>query len=98
MLKVIQFDSKKIISLNFVCISLPRFIPESARYLIVKGRIGDCEKTLREIARVNKKEYPDVSLKDPTEGGKHEVRLGDFRDLFRSKSYTHKTLVTWVAW
>ena len=70
-----------------------RFIPESTRYLIVRGRYEETERILREVAKVNKREYPDVKLVQYK-----EQRTGDFRDLFASKKMAHKTLVCWFSW
>ena len=70
-----------------------RFIPESSRYLLVKGRVKETEKILRKIAEVNKKEYPDVELVHFK-----EQTTGNIRDLFHSRQMTHKTLVSWFCW
>ena len=73
------------------------FIPESTRYLLLKNKVHQCDKILRDIARANRKKYPeDVTLDNPSEGT--ELRLGDFRDLFGSRSYIHRILVMWIAW
>ncbi|KAK3740890.1 hypothetical protein QZH41_013408 [Actinostola sp. cb2023] len=72
------------------------FVPESARYLILKGKINEAEQVLRHIAKVNKKEYPTEPLHDPTQDG--EQKLGDIRDLFRTKKMIHRTLVSWYSW
>lgn len=70
-----------------------RFVPESSRYLLVKGKTKEAEKILRKIATVNKKEYPVVDLVCFEEQSR-----GDIRDLFRSWKTTHKTLVSWFSW
>jgi hypothetical protein len=75
---------------------MSRFVPESARYLILKGKVKETEGILRKIAQVNKKEYPTEPLSDPTTQG--EQKLGDFRDLFRTKKMIHRTLVSWYSW
>ena len=75
-----------------------RFIPESTRYLLVQGRVDQCEKILRDVARVNKKQYPDEPLKDPNSGRREEIRLGDFRDLFSSRRFVYRTLIIWFIW
>lgn len=70
---------------------------ESTRYLLLKNKVRQCDRILRDIARVNKKKYPEgVSLDNPMQGTK--LRLGDFRDLFGSRSYIHRILVIWMAW
>jgi len=73
-----------------------RFVPESVRYLLLKGKIKETEKVLRHIAHVNKKDYPSDPLHDPTQDG--EQKMGDIRDLFRSKKMVHRTLVSWYTW
>ena len=70
-----------------------RFVPESTRYLIVKGKCTETACILKEIARVNKKDYPDVQLVQYK-----NQKTGDFRDLFGSWKMAHKTLVSWFSW
>ena len=79
-----------------VCVSR-RFTPESSRYLLLKGRVTETEQILRQIATTNKKEYPEEPLLDLNAEGKVQA-LGDFRDLFRTKTMLHRTLVSWYAW
>lgn len=73
-------------------------VPESARYLMLKGKVKEVEQILRKVARVNRKEYPEEPLIDPTANGSKDVRLGDIRDLFSNKHYTFKTLIGWICW
>ncbi|XP_078376214.1 organic cation transporter protein-like [Oculina patagonica] len=73
------------------------FTPESSRYLLLKGKVTETEKILRQIATTNKKEYPEEPLLDLNAEGKVQA-LGDFRDLFRTKRMLHRTLVSWYAW
>ncbi|XP_020616372.1 organic cation transporter protein-like isoform X1 [Orbicella faveolata] len=74
-----------------------RFIPESSRYLLLKGRVTETEDVLRDIAAANKKEYPDELLYNPSADGKVQ-KMGDVRDLFRTKKMLHRTVVSWYAW
>ena len=74
-----------------------RFIPESTRYLLLKGRVTETEEVLRDIAATNKKDYPDEPLYNPSADGKVQ-KMGDVRDLFRTKKMLHRTLVSWYAW
>lgn len=89
-----QLDTKKIyIVLNLVS----RFVPESSRYLLLKGKLSETEEILREIAATNKKKYPEEPLYNPCADGKVQ-QIGDIRDLFRTKKMVHRTLVSWYAW
>ncbi|XP_078378344.1 organic cation transporter protein-like [Oculina patagonica] len=74
-----------------------RFVPESTRYLLLKGKIADAENVLRKIAATNKKEYPEEPLSNPKAQGKVQS-MGNVLDLFRTKRMTHRTLVCWYAW
>jgi len=74
-----------------------RYVPESTRYLLLKGKVAETEEILREIATTNKKEYPNEPLFNPSADGKVQ-NLGDVRDLFRTKKMLHRTLVSWYAW
>lgn len=69
------------------------FSPESVRWLLVKGKVEQAEAALRKVAKRNKKQIPEESLK-----ACERQRLGDLRDLFKSRSLTHKTLVSWYCW
>ena len=77
--------------------SVSRFIPESTRYLLLKGKVAETEEILREIATTNKKEYPNEPLFNPSADGQVQ-QMGDVRDLFRTKKMLHRTLVSWYAW
>lgn len=74
-----------------------RFIPESSRYLLLKGKVTETEEVLRDIAAANKKDYPEEPLYNPSADGKVQS-MGDVRDLFRTKKMLHRTLVSWYAW
>ena len=76
-----------------VILVIHRFVPESCRYLIVKKRHKEAEQTLRKIAKVNKKKYPEEELV-----AYKEQRTGDIRDLFGSWKMVHRTLVCWFSW
>ncbi|KAJ7355088.1 hypothetical protein OS493_027877 [Desmophyllum pertusum] len=73
------------------------FTPESLRWLFVKGKMDEAEKLYRKIARVNGKELPEEALKIDT-GNDAKTRLGDFRDLFKTKSLTKTTLISCFCW
>lgn len=73
------------------------FSPESLRWLLVKGKMEKAEKLYRKIARVNGKELPMEELEIDTRTDE-KTRLGDFRDLFKSRSLTMTTLISWFCW
>ena len=56
--------------LHSVCILLFRLLPESPRWLIVKGRNEEANRILHQFAKVNKTAYPaeelDITLVKPT--------------------------------
>ncbi|KAL9979765.1 hypothetical protein ACROYT_G017475 [Oculina patagonica] len=79
--------------INFKC---GHFIPESVRWLLKKGRLTEARKILSNVARLNGKEMPDEKF-DLTSDEQNE-RLGDFRDLFKTRRMIHKTLGSWVMW
>ncbi|KAJ7372894.1 hypothetical protein OS493_016823 [Desmophyllum pertusum] len=59
--------------------------------------MDEAEKLYRKIARVNGKELPEEALKIDT-GNDAKTRLGDFRDLFKTKSLTRTTLISCFCW
>eukprot|EP00112_Aurelia_sp_Birch-Aquarium-sp1_P026069 Seg900.11 transcript_id=Seg900.11/GoldUCD/mRNA.D3Y31 product="Solute carrier family 22 member 13" protein_id=Seg900.11/GoldUCD/D3Y31 len=73
-----------------------KFIPESARWLHLKGRKDEVDELLRKIARVNKKEYPEVEVievtQDADEGLKH------FFHLFTPKKIALRSIIQGYAW
>ncbi|KAJ7383537.1 hypothetical protein OS493_027200 [Desmophyllum pertusum] len=73
------------------------FTPESLRWLLVKGKMDEAEKLYRKIARINGKELPAEALNIDT-GNDAKSRLGDFRDLFKTKSLTKTTLISCFCW
>lgn len=73
------------------------FTPESLRWLLVKGKMVEAEKLYRKIARINGKELPEEGLEIDT-GNDAKQRLGDFRDLFKTKSLTKTTLISCFCW
>ena len=82
--------------LTFTQTFLARFIPESARWLHLKGRKYEVTELLKRIARVNKKEYPDVAVievtQDADEGLKH------FFHLFTPKKIALRSIIQGYAW
>lgn len=82
--------------ISFNVINSLRFIPESARWLLVKNKSEQAWKELEKVAAFNRKEMPDEELeqKDVNE----VQRTGDFRDLFNSFNMTKRTLISCFSW
>ena len=57
----------------------------------------EAEKLYRKIARINGKELPEEGLEIDT-GNDTKQRLGDFRDLFKTKYLTKTTLISCFCW
>ena len=57
----------------------------------------EAEELYRKIARVNGKELPVEGLDIDTRNDV-KTRLGDFRDLFKTKSLTKTTLISCFCW
>ncbi len=51
-----------------------RFLSESPRWLISKGRVNEAQKVIRKIARINQKDIPDEFF-DGLELKKQDVRI-----------------------
>ncbi|KAL9979756.1 hypothetical protein ACROYT_G017465 [Oculina patagonica] len=73
------------------------FTPESLRWLLVKGKMKEAENLYRKIARVNGKELPEETLEIDTHTDA-KTRLGDIRDLFKTRSLIRTTLISWFCW
>ena len=68
-------------------------MPESLRWLIVKKRVKQALKTLKMVAKINKKVLED-DIQLPTLEVERKVASGDVRLLF-SSGYRVTTLVVW---
>ncbi|XP_057291589.1 organic cation transporter-like protein isoform X2 [Hydractinia symbiolongicarpus] len=85
----------KVTSMPYVIlILLWKFIPESVRWLHVKGRNDEAEKILRKVAKVNKNAYPASKLCEISQ----EKSSGSFRNLFSTKKITMLTLSMCFIW
>lgn len=81
-----------------IAVTLIYFLsPESLRWLLVKGKMEEAEKLYRKIARINRKQLPMEGLEIDT-GTDKETRLGDVRDLFKTRSLAKTTLISWFCW
>jgi len=71
--------------------------PESLRWLLVKGKMEEAEELYRKISRINGQELPEKSLEiDSIEVT--QTRLGNFRDLFKTRTLAKTTLISWLCW
>ncbi|XP_064620309.1 solute carrier family 22 member 15-like [Lineus longissimus] len=78
------------------------FVPESVRWLIQKGRFDEAEKIIREMARVNKREVPDMSVlkqiaKEALKRQKEEGQYS-YHDLFRTADMAKRASVIMLTW
>ena len=71
-----------------------RFTPESIRWYITHDKIDKAEKELRDIARINKKEYPEEVIKVPVTSTKSLSCLA----LFSSWSLAFSVVIQAVGW
>lgn len=70
------------------------FTPESVRWLMIKGKMGEAVNVFKRMARVNKTIMPQEDLKLPND----DQKLGDARELFATRKMTQKTLMSWYSW
>ncbi|KXJ29686.1 organic cation transporter protein [Exaiptasia diaphana] len=72
------------------------FIPESVRWLLVKGRVMEGERILKDVAEFNKKE----PLNEPllVTANADCAPTASFFDLFRDRKMARLTIILWVAW
>ena len=61
---------------------------------MLKGKIEEAKAIFRKMAKVNKSTIPDEELQVPDDSD----RLGDARDLFRTRKMTQTTLLSWYCW
>ncbi|NWT26310.1 S22AD protein, partial [Cardinalis cardinalis] len=77
----------------FFCMGV---LPESARWLVTKGRIEEAKKVLQKAAATNKRSLPPELLEQLKP--EKEVKSGSFLDLFRKKHLLKVTLIMSCAW
>ncbi|XP_023777752.1 solute carrier family 22 member 13-like [Cyanistes caeruleus] len=70
-------------------------LPESARWLVTKGRIEEAKKVLQKAAAINKRSLPPELLEQLKP--EKEVKSGSFLDLFR-KNLRKVTLIMSCVW
>lgn len=83
---------------------MSRFIPESARWLLTKGRQEEAKVIIQAAAKENKVDIPDHLLDNllaPTEEEKKKEEAGEkpsLLDLFRYSNLRKKSLVIFFLW
>ena len=75
-------------------LSVFRFTPESIRWYMTHDKIEKAEGELRDIARMNKKEYPEETLKIPATSTKSL----SFLSLFSTSTLAIGALIQAFAW
>jgi len=79
-----------------VTFPLLKFIPESVRWLRITDQNDKAMKVLRKIAKFNKKEFPEVSLK-PVER-QNENKHSSLIDIFRPLRMALKSIIQGYTW
>ncbi|XP_017684151.1 PREDICTED: solute carrier family 22 member 13-like isoform X1 [Lepidothrix coronata] len=71
-------------------------LPESARWLVTKGRIEEAKKLLQKAAATNKRSLPEGLLEQLKP--EKQTKSGSLLDLFRKKHLRKVTLIMSCAW
>ncbi|XP_060900045.1 solute carrier family 22 member 13-like [Labrus mixtus] len=72
------------------------WIPESARWLLGRGRTEEANKFIRKVAAINKEKVPENLLNEVT--SEHEVHKGGLKDIFTSAVLIKYLLILSFAW
>ncbi|XP_041848568.1 solute carrier family 22 member 13-like [Melanotaenia boesemani] len=72
------------------------WIPESARWLLWKGRTDEAKKLIRKVAAINKKEPPETLLDEVTR--EQQVRSGGIKEIFTSRVLIKRIFIISFAW
>jgi hypothetical protein len=86
-------------ALKYACIeiyiSFARLVPESPRWLLLKGKKEEAKTVLAKISKMNKLPLPDdLTLQNPVIPETRE----SFRTMFRSWEIAKKILICWDLW
>ena len=97
-LKVAPEKLQKKIFLLFVLsfFVFSRYIPESIRWLRVKGRTEDVKSIINRMARTNKKKLDELEIKEFQQEKSHG--LSYLLDLFRPRKLAVQSLIHGYAW
>ncbi|XP_051624329.1 solute carrier family 22 member 13-like [Manacus candei] len=71
-------------------------LPESARWLVTKGRMEEAKKLLQKAAATNKRSLPEGLLEQLKP--EKQIKSGSLLDLFRKKHLRKVTLIMSCAW
>ncbi|XP_008286211.1 solute carrier family 22 member 5 isoform X1 [Stegastes partitus] len=84
---------------GFLYVPLWWFVPESPRWLLSKGRIGDAEAIIRAAAKTNKIEPPSVIFSPlQKELASEKKRAHNICDLLRSRNIRWISITLWLVW
>ena len=72
-----------------------RLLPESPRWLLLKGREAEARKILSRVAKWNKRPLPDVLVLQKPAIPENRIT---FRQLFGTWKTAKKTLISWDLW
>ncbi|RUS80894.1 hypothetical protein EGW08_011365 [Elysia chlorotica] len=84
-----------------VTVFYPWVVPESLRWLIMKGKTEEAEKQIQRICKTNKIPFPAECwglLKDSMAGQAKTVRQHNLTHLFRSRPMTKISLICFYLW
>ena len=82
-------------------LAIPGLLPESPRWLLVKGRREEAELVIEKARRVNRMEEEKVEAAEPAESGQEkseEANPGSVVDLFRLPALRRSTLIMYYLW
>lgn len=73
------------------------YLPESPRWLLIKGRVKDAEEVVRAAALVNGVVMEPFALK-PVHKDELSMKDADYRDLLRDKEAMRVSIPLWFVW
>lgn len=81
-------------------LSCNRFVPESFRWLVTRGRYKDAEKVIDKVAALNGHVLPDITkvIEQATVESEEKTRRYSALDLFKTRENMIKTLALLFIW